>query len=221
MELCKIYNKMPVSLFIMPHQISSCSTFQNSPKGEGIMFNRMFRIFFVALFAFYVVPMAALAQDDGNSPADQPTGVEQTQMIPFYVSDIRQNNPAAIQSLREAGLSDEEINELRSNVMAQSVSLSEYTQAQSDMTRWFLRQCNIGQRSWIIFDIGLGGLGTLTTYQQFSNQTIIVVDKEKNACPVDAICGFISWVQRPGLAPHLWGIRYNGPVSARYSWCSR
>ncbi|MDE2774812.1 MAG: hypothetical protein OXI77_02625 [Chloroflexota bacterium] len=183
------------------------------------MFSRTIRIFFAALFVFCVVPMAAFAQDDGSPPANQPTSVEQ--MIPFNVSDVRQNNPTAIQSLREAGLSDAEINDIRSNVAASSASIGEYTQAQSDMTRWFLRQCDVGRRSWIVFDIGPGGLGTLTTYQQFSNLTTIVVDKEENACPVDAICGFISWVQRPGLAPYLWGIRYNGPVAARYSWCSR
>ncbi|MCY4062136.1 MAG: hypothetical protein OXG53_07200 [Chloroflexi bacterium] len=180
------------------------------------MSSRTIRIFFAALFMFCVLPRAVFAQDDGNPPADRPTSVEQ--MIPFSVSDVRQNNSAAIQSLRDAGLSDEEINEVRSMVMAPSVGLGQH--AQSDMTRWFLRQCNVGQRSWIVFDIGPGGLGTLTTYQQFSNLTTIVVDKEENACPVDAICGYISWVQRAGLAPHMWGIRYNGPVAARYSWCS-
>lgn len=183
------------------------------------MFSGKIRIFFVALIVFCVMPLSAYAQDGGDSPDDQPTSVEQ--MIPINVSELRQNNSAAIQSLREAGLSDAEINEMRSNVMSPSTTIGEYTQAQSDMTRWFLRQCDVGRRSWIIFDIGPGGLGTLTTYQQFSNLTTIVVDKKDNACPVDAICGFISWVQRPGLAPYLWGIRYNGPVAARYSWCSR
>ena len=207
-------------MFIVPYCMCSCSTLRYSLKGESIMFSRTIRFFFAALFVFCVVPMAAFAQDGGNSPADQPTSVEQMQMIPFNVSDVRQNNPAAIQSLREAGLSDAEINTVRSNVMAPSASTGEYTQAQSDMTRWFFRQCDIGQRSWIVFFIGPGGLGTLTTYQQFSNLTTIVVDKEENACPVDTVCGFISWVQRPGLVPHLWGIRYNGPVSALYSWCS-
>ena len=45
------------------------------------MFSRATRIFLVALFVFCVVPMAVLAQDGGNSPADQPTTVEQ--MIPL------------------------------------------------------------------------------------------------------------------------------------------
>ena len=183
------------------------------------MFSDKIRIFFVALVVFCIVSMAAFAQEGGDSLDGQPTSVEQ--LIPLSVSDIRQNNPAAIQSLRDAGLSDKEINEVRSNVFSQSTRIGEYTQAQSDMTHWFLRQCDVGRRSWIIFDIGPGGLGALTTYQQFSNLTTIVVDKMDNACPVDAICGFISWVQRPGLAPYLWGIRYNGPVAARYSWCSR
>lgn len=183
------------------------------------MFRDKIRIFVAALLVFCVVPMAVFAQDDGSPSADQPTIVER--MIRFTVSDVRQNIPTAIQSLREAGLSEAEINEARSNVAAPSAGIGEYTQAQSDMTRGFLRQRDVGRRSWIVFDIGPGGLGTLTTYQQFSNLTTIVVNKKDNACPVDAICGFISWVQRPGLAQYLWGIRYNGPVAARYSWCSR
>lgn len=178
------------------------------------MFTRMFLIFFVTLFAFCVVPMVALAQDGGDIE-------EQPNLIPFTFSNGEFRSSSTLQSLQEAGLSVSDIDELQSVLNNQPTHLSPYSQSQSDMTRWFLRQCDVGHRSWIVFDIGSGGLGNMTTYQQFSNLEIVLVNKESNACPVDSICGFIAWVKRAGLAPFLWGIRYNGPVSARHSWCSR
>ena len=195
----------------MYHQITK------SQEGEVVMFCRMFGIIFLVFFAVSGVPIVTFAQDGGSSSS---VSQQQTQILAVSITGIIENDPDTIQSLLEAGLSDAEISEVRSNVLAPSASTGEYAQAHSNMTHWYLRQCDIGQRSWIVFNIGPGGLGTLTTYQQFSNLTTIVVDKIENACPADAICGFISWAQRPGLAPLFWGIRYNGPILALYSWCS-
>ena len=170
----------------------------------------------VSLLLMCVSSMVVLAQDGST---DVSVSGSQLSMTTFTVADVIRNDPRITQSLRQIGLSGAQIEEVRRNGMAQSTSVSGSAHARSDSTRWFFRPCNTGRRSWIIFQIGPGGIGALTTYQRFSDDSTIIVDKESNACPVDAVCGFIASAQSPGLAPSYWGIRYNGPVTRFLSWC--
>lgn len=89
------------------------------------MFSRMFRLFFVALFAFCVVPMAALAQDGVNTPdLDEQSG-QQLSMFAVTANDLLQNNPVTIQALVDFGFTSQQVEELKSEAAGAAASSSD------------------------------------------------------------------------------------------------
>ncbi len=183
------------------------------------MFSRTIRIFFAALFVFYVVPMAALAQDGGNAPnLDEQSG-QQLSMFVVTVSDMLQSDPNTIQTLLDLGFTSQQTQELQSESVSSAASSSDGSSVALQSSQQLTSMscpCAESATSNVIFQTGPGHIFVRHEYRSG-----LVVHVGAMTCPAHAwFCVWTASTQRPGQSPAWFIVGHTSYAHRIHNWCS-
>lgn len=157
--------------------------------------------------------MVVLAQD---SPSDESASESRLNMTVITATAVLQNDRETIQQLRNAGFTSEEIEGIRSMVVARDASSYSGTVAGSSGGQVsFFCPCDSGDASNVIFQTGLGHITVLHEYTSGFRVNVGTM-----TCPSHAIfCVWSASSQRPGLSPSWFVVHHQSYAHRIHSWC--
>lgn len=178
------------------------------------MFSRTIRIFFAAFIVFCVVPMAAFAQDDPDSPPRQPVSQQESNLQGFTASEILGGAPDTLQALLDAGYTSDEIENIQSRIRSSSnVQFAGVATSQTNQT--YPVPCNPGLWANILLQCGRGASTINHTFQD--GQTIVVGTFTCN----DDVCWYVARTRRNGVSTAYFSIHFSTTYNHKiHSWCS-